>query len=761
MRDRTQKTKFKKSIALFVAMSFTISSVAQAAPYSISSADYLRPSSAVNARIVHKIEAEIELPASQPNAAEDGASTSESVLNLILTGETEIQADDGEKFTFKLDKLGDENPTGYIVVIYSQQGKVVGYADVHTIDRGKAKANMDVALSDKYYDLMYPDEPIKRERIQREAEEEREQWIKEVEEEEGDVLTAMDRLMTKPRRDYFYNALQIHDDVRAQYKGLGSAAMTVILSILKRDGIEELLIGEKGQRSGGSQYPVKAPGFFLKTGFVLKDKGTYSFLMSKKNIPPIFIKRKGINTMDMAVKIEDIPKDVDNPGSDIKSSSAGDTDQEAQRIMAGIRAVNEAVYRGDFARNILPSSEFGPDAGRDNMTLVAVKNYLRKPNEPEITLPGVGIPKLEVIEENGRIVGYMIYGTAPADIESITGGSAYIFFMAVHPDARGKRLGEELFKKVAAFVREHGKYKLALNVNKDNPYKAFYDRMGGLPEVDGKPIILNHTFHTPKGIASTDLYIYRLRQNVSGIKSSSAGESDEIARLINNLREDKDVRESAASDLGDIGPEADNALFGPSVIDIGAGPLFEELKGCLMQGREEDFTKATMALGKMTRSYFKVNFSNFFNRYNRVSWLKAISEFMPDKSFRSLEFAQKGRVIIEYERGWRYGPDEALNRHFNPVPSLIDLPQPVVYFLINLGSDASKFAFACWGDGRLYEWRHADYTNGGYIEIGVERYDEAGTEKYWREKHVLFPLGSLRCTYHAEKKYVSIKPPPI
>ena len=226
--------------------------------------------------------------------------------------------------------------------------------------------------------------------------------------------------------------------------------------------------------------------------------------------------------------------------------------------------------------------------------------------------------------------------------------------------------------------------------------------------------------------------------------------------------EDSGIRSYAASALGNIGPEAAPAaiaLIEASVIGIGTGPLFEELKGCLMQGREEDFTKTTMALGKMTRSYFEENFSNFFNRYNRVSWLKAISEFIPDKSFTSPEFAQKKGASIEYERGWRYGPDEALNRHFNPVPLLIYLPQPVVYFLINLGSDASKFAFACWGDGRLYEWRHADYTNGGYTEIGVERYDEAGTEKYWREKHVLFPLGSLRCTYHAEKKYVSIKPP--
>jgi len=78
-----------------------------------------------------------------------------------------------------------------------------------------------------------------------------------------------------------------------------------------------------------------------------------------------------------------------------------------------------------------------------------------------------------ILSENGQAKGFVAYGAREAD------PSVYkIHKLYVLPETQGKGFGRRLIDDVKERVLEEGIVVLDLNVNRFNPAKSFYERMG-------------------------------------------------------------------------------------------------------------------------------------------------------------------------------------------------------------------------------------------------------------------------------------------
>ncbi|MDD5438646.1 MAG: glycosyltransferase, partial [Candidatus Omnitrophica bacterium] len=140
---------------------------------------------------------------------------------------TVIKADDGKEFRYELNKVSF---SGYSVSVYYGD-KAIGYADF-TVNRLSRTALMDTMLRGHGIPKLYASDPEYRRTSL------------------GGGVTAL-----------FYNelpAIQVHEDFRRLYNGIGTALMNTIRQFCYENGIQELILGDK--------FPVNAPEFFEKIG---------------------------------------------------------------------------------------------------------------------------------------------------------------------------------------------------------------------------------------------------------------------------------------------------------------------------------------------------------------------------------------------------------------------------------------------------------------------------------------------------------------
>ncbi|MBI4243771.1 MAG: YvcK family protein, partial [Planctomycetes bacterium] len=228
--------------------------------------------------------------------------TEEIIKTLIQEGEVEIVANDGHKFKFQLrgtqwitseDRGGlqaeEKIHHGFVIFIYSQDGQAIGMVGVHDIDIVHGEVSMDTLEPSGYYYVVFPERKME----------------EEISGTNPDVLEVRSRGFPFGY-DHLFNAIAIRDEFRLQYRGLGSALMTMVMTILKFIGIRQFVVGKEAS--------VNAPGFFLKLGFKLQKGAILKFEMAA-SIPSIMIIRERqressgravIEENDIGVLLEDL-----------------------------------------------------------------------------------------------------------------------------------------------------------------------------------------------------------------------------------------------------------------------------------------------------------------------------------------------------------------------------------------------------------------------------------------------------------------------
>jgi ribosomal-protein-alanine N-acetyltransferase len=94
--------------------------------------------------------------------------------------------------------------------------------------------------------------------------------------------------------------------------------------------------------------------------------------------------------------------------------------------------------------------------------------------EGEIQNEGLSFPIVVVEEGTGRIAGYVIYW--------IIRDEAQINNIAVHPDFRRRRVGEEMLREIFAALRAEGVEFISLEVRAGNAAAlALYEKLGFRP----------------------------------------------------------------------------------------------------------------------------------------------------------------------------------------------------------------------------------------------------------------------------------------
>ena len=88
--------------------------------------------------------------------------------------------------------------------------------------------------------------------------------------------------------------------------------------------------------------------------------------------------------------------------------------------------------------------------------------------------------QVAVAEENGAVVGYILYGPVP-----LTEGNFDIYWIATDPAVQGKGFGQRLLEHAEADARTRGGRMVCLETSSQGSYartRLFYDRAGYLEE---------------------------------------------------------------------------------------------------------------------------------------------------------------------------------------------------------------------------------------------------------------------------------------
>lgn len=111
-----------------------------------------------------------------------------------------------------------------------------------------------------------------------------------------------------------------------------------------------------------------------------------------------------------------------------------------------------------------------PDEKIDNFDFGKNKNkFVEIINNPEI--------ELYVVEHNGKLVGYMDYGTPHRPFENY---NQEIGLLYLSKDCQGAGLGRKLFNIAYDKIKEKGYKEFFISCNKYNyPSQKFYKKMGG------------------------------------------------------------------------------------------------------------------------------------------------------------------------------------------------------------------------------------------------------------------------------------------
>ena len=80
------------------------------------------------------------------------------------------------------------------------------------------------------------------------------------------------------------------------------------------------------------------------------------------------------------------------------------------------------------------------------------------------------------VDENGRVIGFADWGPPREEI----GHDCELYAIYVDPSQQGRGVGRLLFKRVAQVVLVEGMGSIVLSVFSENPYRAFYDKLGGI-----------------------------------------------------------------------------------------------------------------------------------------------------------------------------------------------------------------------------------------------------------------------------------------
>lgn len=111
-----------------------------------------------------------------------------------------------------------------------------------------------------------------------------------------------------------------------------------------------------------------------------------------------------------------------------------------------------------------------PDEKIDNFDYEANKNtFIKIVNNPEIVL--------YVVEHNGKLVGYMDYGTPFRPFQDFKQEIGLLYLLKV---CQGTGLGKKLFYIAYNKIKEKGYKEFFISCNKYNyPAHKFYEKMGG------------------------------------------------------------------------------------------------------------------------------------------------------------------------------------------------------------------------------------------------------------------------------------------
>lgn len=232
-----------------------------------------------------------------------------------------------------------------------------------------------------------------------------------------------------------------------------------------------------------------------------------------------------------------------------KTSAAGSFTEptaigwNVDEAMRKIRTLNQAAYKGSPAKGVPGNPEFG---GRrrnkeiDGIIFDAVMNSFG-PEKGGADLAYAlkhGPTKIVFKTDEGgeNLIGYVIYGKMPSDIQPLIEVGAYIHLMPVHPDSRNQGIGEELFRRTVAFARKNNLDKIALSANVSskvkNPDIDFYDSLGKLPEV-ARFSIRYREYKKPHSRTKLHTYVYEYLlkplDKAADTKSSAAGKESEVS----------------------------------------------------------------------------------------------------------------------------------------------------------------------------------------------------------------------------------------
>ena len=91
-------------------------------------------------------------------------------------------------------------------------------------------------------------------------------------------------------------------------------------------------------------------------------------------------------------------------------------------------------------------------------------------------LPSSSAAMFVAVEENGVVVGVASVREAEAGPRDF---SAELDALYVLPSAQRRNIGRRLFRSAVRWLRDRGHASMFLWVLRDNPYRRFYDRLGG------------------------------------------------------------------------------------------------------------------------------------------------------------------------------------------------------------------------------------------------------------------------------------------
>lgn len=133
---------------------------------------------------------------------------------------------------------------------------------------------------------------------------------------------------------------------------------------------------------------------------------------------------------------------------------------------------NDCYSLSDVKFNVWNTTYRGiyPDAKIDNYDFEMQANKFKDiMDNPEV--------ELYVVEQDGRIVGYMSYGTPPRPFEDY---KQEIILLYILKECQGTGLGRKLFSIAYNKMKEKGYTEFLISCNKYNyPAQKFYEKMGG------------------------------------------------------------------------------------------------------------------------------------------------------------------------------------------------------------------------------------------------------------------------------------------